>query len=40
VTEKTKTQLRQTQARLNPFQLHREIEQQKKQIEAIRRIGA
>src|ERR1017187_3852812 len=40
VTEKTKTQLRQTQARLNPFQLHREIERQKKQIEAIRRIGA
>jgi hypothetical protein len=40
VTEKTKTQLRQTRARLNPFQLHREIERQKKEIEAIRRIGA
>jgi len=36
VTEEKKTQLKQEHARLNPFQLHRDIERQKKEIEANR----
>ena len=36
VTEEKKTQLKQEHSRLNPFQLHRDIEQQKKQIERLR----
>jgi len=36
VTAEKKTQLRQQHQPLNPFQLHRDIEQQKKQIEANR----
>src|SRR5439155_2019015 len=36
VTAEKKLQLRQEQATLNPFQLHRDIERQKKQIEVLR----
>jgi hypothetical protein len=36
VTKEKQTQLRQEHQRLNPFQLHRDIERQKKEIEAIR----
>jgi hypothetical protein len=36
VTAEKKIQLRQEHQRLNPFQLHRDIERQKKQIEAVR----
>jgi hypothetical protein len=36
VTAEKKEQLKSLHARLNPFQLHRDIERQKKAIEAIR----
>ena len=36
VTAAKKTELKALHARLNPFQLHRDIERQKKEIEAIR----
>ena len=36
MTEEKKTELQALHARLNPFQLHRDIERQKKQIAARR----
>ncbi|MCX7823962.1 MAG: hypothetical protein N2689_00190 [Verrucomicrobiae bacterium] len=40
VTEEKKAQLKALHARLNPFQLHREIGRQMKQIDALRLLGA
>lgn len=40
VAPETKAELKALHARLNPFQLHRDLERQKKEIEALRLLGA